>query len=70
MTSLNRLQIAWRAAQDIGDGMVVDHIGYPHFFLYTASLAFPGLVLLLVLQRHGAFDTPRLKARAGAALET
>ena len=51
-------------------GMVVDHIGYPHFFLYTASLAFPGLVLLLVLQRHGAFATPRLQARAGAALES
>ncbi len=32
-------------------GMVVDHIGYPPFFFYTASLALPGLVLLFAL-RH------------------
>ena len=31
-------------------GLVVDHVGYPTFFLYTASLALPGLVLLLVLR--------------------
>jgi len=36
-------------------GMVVDRIGYPHFFLYTASLAVPGLLLLYALQRRGAF---------------
>jgi len=36
-------------------GMVVDRIGYPHFFVYTASLALPGLVLLYVLSRRGAF---------------
>jgi PAT family beta-lactamase induction signal transducer AmpG len=36
-------------------GMVVDHIGYPYFFLYTASLALPGLLLLYLLSRRGAF---------------
>ncbi len=33
-------------------GVVVDHIGYPYFFVYTASLALPGLALLLVLRRR------------------
>ena len=34
-------------------GVVVDHIGYPAFFTYTASLSVPGLVLLyFVAQRH------------------
>jgi PAT family beta-lactamase induction signal transducer AmpG len=33
-------------------GIVVDHIGYPTFFLYTASLSIPALVLLLVLARY------------------
>lgn len=46
-------------------GMVVDRIGYPAFFLYTASLALPGLVLLWWLNRRGGFDGAR--ARAGAA---
>jgi len=32
-------------------GRVVDAIGYTDFFLYTASLSIPGLVLLFVLQR-------------------
>lgn len=32
-------------------GAVVDAIGYPHFFLYTASLSIPALVLLYVLTR-------------------
>ena len=36
-------------------GMVVDRIGYPHFFLYTATLALPGLLLLFALRRQGAF---------------
>jgi PAT family beta-lactamase induction signal transducer AmpG len=45
-------------------GMVVDRIGYPHFFLYTASLALPGLLLLYVLRRHGAFEPSRISARA------
>ena len=39
-------------------GMVVDHIGYAQFFLYTASLALPGLLLLYVLRRYGAFRAP------------
>jgi hypothetical protein len=34
---------------------VVDQIGYPRFFLYTASLALPGLIVLLFLRRAGAF---------------
>jgi PAT family beta-lactamase induction signal transducer AmpG len=38
-------------------GMVADHIGYPRFFLYTAALALPGLILLYVLKRRGAFGT-------------
>jgi MFS transporter, PAT family, beta-lactamase induction signal transducer AmpG len=38
-------------------GMVVDHTGYPRFFLYTAALALPGLILLYVLKRRGAFGT-------------
>jgi len=33
-------------------GFVVDAIGYPSFFLYTASLSIPGLLLLLVLVRR------------------
>lgn len=32
-------------------GRVVDAIGYTDFFLYTASLSIPGLVLLFMLQR-------------------
>lgn len=38
-------------------GMVVDQIGYPYFFLYTASLALPGLILLFVLRRRTAAFT-------------
>jgi PAT family beta-lactamase induction signal transducer AmpG len=34
-------------------GVVVDHLGYPGFFTYTASLSIPGLLLLyFVAQRH------------------
>jgi MFS transporter, PAT family, beta-lactamase induction signal transducer AmpG len=47
-------------------GMVVDHIGYPHFFIYTASLALPGLLFLWWLSRRGAFDAQRARAAAGA----
>jgi PAT family beta-lactamase induction signal transducer AmpG len=32
-------------------GFVVEHIGYPAFFVYTASLSLPGLVLLYVVVR-------------------
>jgi PAT family beta-lactamase induction signal transducer AmpG len=51
-------------------GMVVDHIGYPHFFLYTAALALPGLVLLYVLRQQGAFERTSVLARTDAAAET
>jgi len=51
-------------------GMVVDHIGYPHFFLYTAALALPGLVLLYVLRQHGAFERTSVLARTDTAAET
>jgi len=32
-------------------GFVVDRIGYPHFFAYTASLSIPSLLLLYLLTR-------------------
>lgn len=38
-------------------GFVVDAIGYRNFFLYTAALSLPGLALLGLLQRRGAFTT-------------
>jgi PAT family beta-lactamase induction signal transducer AmpG len=38
-------------------GRVVDAIGYPNFFLYTAALSIPGLVLLLLLQRYRVVGT-------------
>jgi hypothetical protein len=50
--------------------MVVDHIGYQHFFMYTASLALPGLVLLYVLRRQGAFEPNAAAAPAGATAGT
>lgn len=34
-------------------GLVVDRIGYPSFFLYTASLSLPALLLLWLLWRRG-----------------
>lgn len=34
-----------------GSGWVVDHIDYPAFFLYTASLSIPGLLLLFFVAR-------------------
>jgi PAT family beta-lactamase induction signal transducer AmpG len=36
-------------------GLVVDAIGYPHFFLYTASLSIPPLLLLYLLSRRRDF---------------
>ncbi len=51
-------------------GMVVDRIGYPHFFLYTAALALPGLVLLYLLRQRGAFERTGTRPRTGAAAET
>jgi PAT family beta-lactamase induction signal transducer AmpG len=34
-------------------GFVVDAIGYTRFFVYTASLSLPGLLLLYLLARRG-----------------
>lgn len=34
-------------------GMVVDHIGYPAFFVYTAALSLPALLLLWLVWRGG-----------------
>lgn len=39
-----------------GSGWVVDQIDYPSFFLYTASLSIPGLVLLYFLARSRRAD--------------
>lgn len=36
-------------------GFVVDAVGYPTFFLYTASLSVPALLLLYYLARRGQF---------------
>jgi PAT family beta-lactamase induction signal transducer AmpG len=36
-------------------GMVVDHIGYAPFFLYTAALSIPALLLLYLLSRRADF---------------
>jgi MFS transporter, PAT family, beta-lactamase induction signal transducer AmpG len=36
-------------------GFVVDAIGYHAFFVYTASLSIPGLLLLYWLNRRAAF---------------
>jgi PAT family beta-lactamase induction signal transducer AmpG len=38
-------------------GIVVDHIGYPPFFIYTASLSLPGLLLLYLLTRRGVLGS-------------
>lgn len=40
-------------------GIVVDHIGYPPFFLYTACLSLPALVLLYLLSRRRDFNLLR-----------
>lgn len=40
-------------------GFVVDAIGYPRFFLYTAALSLPGLALLALLHGRGAFSPSR-----------
>jgi len=51
-------------------GMVVDRVGYPHFFVYTACLALPGLLLLYVLRRQGAFAPAGANVRLGAPAGT
>ena len=40
-------------------GFVVDAAGYPLFFLYTASLSLPALLLLWWLVRRGQFAAPQ-----------
>jgi MFS transporter, PAT family, beta-lactamase induction signal transducer AmpG len=47
-------------------GFVVDAIGYPAFFSYTASLSLPGLLLLVWLTRRGLLDWHgKIEARNG-----
>jgi PAT family beta-lactamase induction signal transducer AmpG len=45
-------------------GIVVDHIGYPTFFLYTAALSIPALLLLYLLSRRADFAPLRTRAVA------
>jgi hypothetical protein len=45
-------------------GIVVDHIGYPTFFLYTAALSIPALVVLYLLSRRADFAPLRTRAAA------
>jgi MFS transporter, PAT family, beta-lactamase induction signal transducer AmpG len=40
-------------------GFVVEAIEYPLFFVYTASLSIPALLILWWLVRHRVFDEPR-----------
>ena len=46
-------------------GFVVDAIGYPSFFVYTASLGLPALVLLFFLSRRMQFEAAVAKAKGG-----
>jgi PAT family beta-lactamase induction signal transducer AmpG len=46
-------------------GLVVDAIGYPRFYLYTASLSIPALLLLYLLARRADFR--RLRVRPAAS---
>jgi PAT family beta-lactamase induction signal transducer AmpG len=48
-------------------GFVVDAIGYPLFFTYTASLAIPGILILLWLSRRRLVDSGGKLAERGAA---
>ena len=48
-------------------GIVVEHIGYVAFFVYTASLCVPGLVLLYFLRRRGPF-APQVQSPAEAGV--
>jgi PAT family beta-lactamase induction signal transducer AmpG len=36
-------------------GFIADRLGYPNFFLYTASLSLPALLVLIYLVRRGQF---------------
>ena len=44
-------------------GLVVDHIGYAPFFLYTAALSIPALLLLYLLARRADFAPLRAGGR-------
>jgi PAT family beta-lactamase induction signal transducer AmpG len=44
-------------------GLVVDAIGYPPFYLYTASLSIPALLILYVLARRRDFQALRAPAQ-------
>jgi MFS transporter, PAT family, beta-lactamase induction signal transducer AmpG len=48
-------------------GRVVDAIGYPSFYLYTASLSIPALVLLLLLARRRDFQSLRTPSATPAS---
>lgn len=51
-------------------GFVVDHVGYTAFFVYTASLSLPGLILLYFLRRRSVFAVPRRSSDApGASID-
>jgi len=39
-------------------GFVVDAIGYPRFFVYTATLGIPALILLYFVVRQSERDRP------------
>ncbi len=43
-------------------GFVVNAVGYSWFFIYTASLSVPALLLLLLLHRRGLFTAARARA--------
>ena len=41
-------------------GFVVNHLGYGDFYLYTATLSIPGLLLLIwISRRHNAIVAAR-----------
>ena len=46
-------------------GIVVNHVGYPVFFVYTASLSLIGLFMLYVLTRWGLTRSGVLAHAAG-----
>jgi PAT family beta-lactamase induction signal transducer AmpG len=48
-------------------GFVVEHTGYPAFFVYTASLSLPALLLLFFVARRGLPKTAQEAASAARA---
>lgn len=50
-------------------GFVVNHIGYPTFFVYTASLSLPALLLLFLVARRGLPGVVAAGAESQAAGE-